>query len=329
MTLESAVPSRRCLVLGVNGQDGSYLAEHLLAAGELVIGVGRQPRSRWVPDQSGFEYVSLDVRDTHALVRLLSERSADVVFHLAAIHGAAGFVYENHWMAVHEVNTLAVHAILEYLRIHRRDGVFIYASSSKVFDVSRPAVFSERTPRRSTCIYSTTKNAATDLIHYYRTRHQIRGGVVWTFNHESVRRAAEYFIPRVVRLLANAILDRKARGNVATLGFWCDWGDASEYMGVVRDLASRAPGDDFVLATGNSIWAADLVEALFARHGLSWREHVIEDVPAVHHRPEPNTVDLSKLRTAIGRVPAKGIMAICDDMLRCNHPEAWRKVRER
>ncbi|MFN3077959.1 MAG: GDP-mannose 4,6-dehydratase, partial [Alphaproteobacteria bacterium] len=89
----------RALVLGVNGQDGSYLAEALLRRGYEVAGCGRQAQSRYLPESTTarFRYHRLDLTDAPALEGLLTALDPDVVFHFAAIHGAAGFAYEPLW----------------------------------------------------------------------------------------------------------------------------------------------------------------------------------------------------------------------------------------
>lgn len=317
----------RALVLGVNGQDGSYLAESLLARGWSVHGAGRQPESRWLGDARDFSYHALDLNDLGALSALLKTLRPGVIFHMAAVHGAAGFSYESHWQEAHSVNTLAAHAALEYLRCDAPDAVMIYASSSKAFGLTLPPMITESTPRSSTCIYSTTKNAATDLIGYYRQRHGIRASVVWTFNHESPRRGAEYFIPKIVTILANSILDPGFVGRIATLQFASDWGDAAEYMDIVADIAEKAPGNDFILASGTTWAARNFVEILFQRYQLRSEEHLIEQqVPPATCIANWHA-DPSALRNALGRTPQRSIFEVCDEILKCNHAEAWRQAR--
>ena len=319
----------RALVLGVNGQDGSYLAESLLARGWLVDGVGRQPMSAWIPESKGFSYHALDLNNLVALTALLHERKPGFIFHLAAVHGAAGFRYEDHWLESHTVNTLATPAVLAHQRRHAPKSVLVYASSSKAFDPTQVSVVSESTPRRSTCIYSTTKNAATDLIAYYRRQHRIMASVVWTFNHESPRRRAEYFIPRVVSILANSILDSGFKGEIGTLRFSADWGDAAEYMNFVGDMAEMAPGKDFVLASGTNLQATQFVSELFGRHQLRWQDHLSERdcVPTADPAPALHA-DLTALRAALGRIPQRSIYDVCDQILNRNHPDAWLKARK-
>ena len=106
----------RSLVLGVNGQDGSYLAEALLARGHEVVGVGREPASVYLAPSSAFRYVSLDVRDADALASLIAEVAPTQAFHFVAIHGASGFAYEALWRDMMAVNVLSLHVLLEYAR---------------------------------------------------------------------------------------------------------------------------------------------------------------------------------------------------------------------
>lgn len=312
------------LVLGVNGQDGSYLAEQLLQNGWRVTGVGRQDASRWVDAATpGYHYQCLDLADDRQLSALLLQARPDAIFHFAAVHGSAGFDYESCWRDVHAVNTLSAHAVLEHMRRHAPAAVFVYASSSKVFRTAAGGVFNEASPRESSCIYSTTKNAATDLVAYYRKQHRLQASVVWTFNHESPRRGSSYFMPRVVSNLANALLDPAHVGSIASLSFWSDWGDARDFMAATVRIAEQAPGQDFVLASGSTVWAQDFVAELYARFGLDWQAHLQVKFPPEGPRPAPYTADIGLLRQCLGAVAMRPSLEIAEDMLRSNHAQAW------
>ena len=324
--METATHPRRALVLGVNGQDGSYLAEHLLDQGWVVCGVGRQTASRWVVPAPTFKYVCLDLSDVPQLAALTQEYRPDAIYHVAAVHGSAGFQYESRWQDVHLVNTVSAHAVLEYLRVTAPHASLVYASSSKVFGDPLPLQISESSPRHSNCIYSTTKNAATDLIRYYRARHQTKASVVWTFNHESPRRGSSYFIPRIVETLASAILDRQHIGKIGALGFWSDWGDASEFMDTVACIANQPAGCDFVLASGKTLWATDFVEILFKKYGLLWTDHLLLATQEPLERPPQWSADISAVQQATGKAIARTVYDVCEDILRQNHPAAWAQV---
>lgn len=315
--------SQRCLVLGVNGQDGSYIANHLLVRKCLVWGVGRQPTSKWVGPNKRFTYNSLDLTNIADLTALMRAIDPHRIFHFAAIHGAAGYEYEEHWYEAHLVNTLATHAILEHIRRSNKEGVLIYASSSKAFGHAPPTHTSELCVRKSQCIYSITKNAATDLIQYYRSRHGVLASVVWLFNHESPRRASSYFIPHIVNILANSILDSNHQGSIDSLSFWGDWGDANEYMRLVVDIAEKAPGNDFILASGATLWARQFVERLFLRYGLDAANHVIPRATSPKTKPKRWRADISRLSQMLGSTPRVRIQDVCDEILRLNHPTSW------
>ena len=315
------------LVLGVNGQDGSYLAEQLLQCGWRVTGVGRQAISRWVDtSRVGFHYRCLDLTDDRALSDLLLEAGPSAIFHFAAVHGSAGFDYESRWRDVHAVNTLSANAVLEHMRRHAPYAVFVYASSSKVFRTAAGGVFNESSPRESTCIYSTTKNATTDLIGYYRKQHRLKASVVWTFNHESPRRGDSYFVPRIVSHLAGALLDPGYVGEIASLSFWSDWSDARDFMAATAAIANQAPGKDFVLASGRTLWAENFVADLFAHYGLSYQQHLTVRFPPEGPRPPVFSVDTGLLRQRVHCPPMRPALAIAEDMLCGNHAQAWAAI---
>jgi GDPmannose 4,6-dehydratase len=317
---------RVALVLGANGQDGSYLVEHLLRRGWLVCGLGRQTAARWVAEGPDYCYQSTDLSDLTRLETILHEVQPDVIFHFAAVHGSSGFCYENRWRDVHAVNTVSAHVILEYLRCVSPQSSLVYASSSKVFGPELPETVDESSKRVSKCIYSTTKNAATDLIDYYRARHGVNASVVWTFNHESPRRGEYYFIPQIVDILAKSIIDQNYVGEIGTLGFWADWGDADEYMDIVSDLGTEAHSKDFVLATGTTLWAHDFAATLFAQYGRSQKHNLKEKFSVTGDRPTQWHANISALQATTKRSPTRTIFDVVATILRQRYPYAWEHV---
>ena len=326
MTLPVASSKKRALVLGVNGQDGSYLAQHLIKTGCEVHGISRQCVSRWLDADSSFVYHCIDLTDVDALWKLLDEIRPDAIFHFAAVHGPAGFSYETHWRDVHAVNVVTVHALLEYQRSLKSEATLIYASSSKVFGEKLPSLITEYSPRYSTCIYTTTKNAATDLILYYRKQHKSKSSVIWTFNHESPRRGSNFFLPKIVDVLAKAIMDRSHTADITSLAFWGDWGDANEFMQLVATMPAGAPDNDVILATGKTIWAEEFVSALFAQFGLDWRVHLREKFTLREEGPERWKVEITKLGRLCGAVPVRTAFDVALDILKQKHPAAWGKA---
>jgi GDPmannose 4,6-dehydratase len=305
---------QKAVVLGVNGQDGSYLAESLLSRGYDVIGIGRQERSRYVKASKHFHYTPLDLEDVGALERLLAEADPDVAFHFAAIHGSSGFVYEPVWRSMMTVNVLTLHALLEHARTRRPDMRVVYASSAKLFPSPWKGIIDEATPRRATCLYGIGKLASLDLIARYRDKHHIAASNLYLFNHESVRRGREFFVPTIARCLAAAIHDRTAAISVESLNFRADWSSAAELMDIAIDIAEKAPNDDFVLASGKTWHAREAVDALFRGHGLNYRDHIRELAPDRELGPEFR-VSLARLQAMIARQPVASLFAIVDEMV--------------
>jgi GDPmannose 4,6-dehydratase len=316
---------KKAIVLGVNGQDGSYIAESLIRRGWEVYGIGRQNNSKWLQTNRYLKYYCLDIADVDSLSEFLEKIKPDAIFHFAALHGPAGFDYESHWREVHKINVISLHAILEYQRKLNPAALLIYASSSKVFGSFYPKLISECSPRISTCIYSTTKNAATDLIQYYRKKYELKSSVVWTFNHESERREKSYFFPKIIDTLAKAIIDKKYKSNIENLSFWCDWGDANEYMHLISTMPESGMGVDVIFATGKTIWAEDFVSELFGNFKLDWRSHIQVNIRLQESSNERWEVDTSKLFEVYGKTPEKTVFDISNRMLEVNYPISWAK----
>ena len=306
-----------CLVIGVNGQDGSYLAERLLIGGYHVVGIGRQKTSEWVSETCNqFTYYQYDLNNAAEFGDVLEKFAPDYIYHAAAVHGSAGFNYEAVWHSAHAVNSLITHAVLEYCRVNVKSR-FVYLSSSKLFKFSDGDVVTEETIRKSDCIYSITKNTSFNLIEYYRKRHLINASVVYTFNHESVRRSRDFFIPKIVNILKKSMSDSNYREGVSSLSFFCDWGCAREYMDLVFDISHKAIGSDFVVASGATLWGNDFVNELFSRYGLSAGNHVYEVAPLNNQEKvrRPWLVNCEKLDKYISRTPSKSVYEVCDEIL--------------
>lgn len=298
------------LVLGANGQDGSYLVERLLARGHRVVGVGRQALPRPdAPDVPEYDYRPLDLNDGDALKALLDEVEPAQIFHFAAVHGASGFRWEDHFPSTLRVNLASVQIILEYLRREPERACLVYASSSRVFGLNLRGEVDESSPRTSReCLYALTKNAAGDMMAFYRDRYRVRAASLYLFNHDSPRRPDEYFLPRVAGAIAEIRRDPNHRVEVGSLDFHCDWGHAEDFAESAIAVAERAPDEDFVLASGRTWYARELVDQLFNHFGLDYREHV-----TVRYEGEPEApyhVKLDKLRRLLGTIPARDGLAV-------------------
>jgi GDPmannose 4,6-dehydratase len=306
--------SPTAVVLGCNGQDGTFLCRRLLRAGKgYVVGVGRQERPRESYDPSRFRYFSINLTgQSNALREVLTVARPQRIFHVAAVHASAGSAaYETVFESMLAVNVRSLHTVLEYLRTSDPAARLVYASSSKVFGVPPPVVVNERSPRVGACLYGITKNVAGDLIQYYRKAHGVLVSQLFLFNHESELRPMGFFIPKLVQCLRAADRRESTRHYFHTLQFYCDWGSADEYMGIMLEVIESAVGQDFVLATGRTVHARALVQGLFAARGLPMAEYVGE---TTNEAGPHYDVDIGKLKS-IALYPKIGIEELVEGLV--------------
>ena len=301
----------KCAVIGANGQDGSYLCDNLVARGDEVWGLAASPVARYPNSASGLHYVTIDARDAQSLSAILHEIQADEVYCFAAIHGSAGFEYEPRWADALTVNVGSVHTVVEYARTADRPVRVLYPSSSKVFIPQKG--ISSSTPKATACLYSNNKISAENLLDYYGQNHGIHTAITYFFNHESPRRGATYFIPQLVQILSSALKAKDYVNKLQSLDFYCDWGDAKEYMDFAIDILRLDAPQKVVIASGRLVYARDLAAQLFRARGLDFNDHISELHPV--QDSQAVTADTSELIALLGRKPERTIEEVCEQIL--------------
>ena len=304
------------LILGVLGQDGSYLADSLLQRGYTVVGVGRSSTAIYDWPADRFHYVPLDLCDAAGLETIVSEVRPDVAFHVAAVHGAiaSGFAYEAVWREVMQVNVLALHVLLEHARTAAPAMRIIYAGSAKVFPAPWQGLVTAQTPMRATCLYGISKLAARDLMRHYRHEHGVRSTNLVLFNHDSPRRPSQFLLPKLGSAVAAALDGRPAVVTIRTLDFLIDWSAADEIMGMVADIAAGPDVDELIVASGRTVKGRDIATALFERHNLRLEDHVLTEQPDSDTGPAFQ-VDIGDFIAAAGRRPRKTALDIGEEIV--------------
>ena len=258
-------------VIGCNGQDGSLIVEKLISQGFEVIGLGRSSSSFSKCESSHFTYISGDANDKNIINMILKKYSPKRIIHAAAIHGSSGFDYESNWKELINLNLGVVSTLMEYAR-DVSDSHVTYLSSSKTLDFNH-GIVNELTARKSNCPYSIVKNASTDIINYYREKWQISGSVLWLFNHESSRRSVNYFLPKLAMTIANSYISKDYRTDFTSFDFFADWSCAEFISKAIVNTANRGLNEDFVFASGQTWYAADLAIKAFQEFGLDVHKH--------------------------------------------------------
>ncbi|TDC73024.1 GDP-mannose 4,6-dehydratase [Streptomyces hainanensis] len=304
--------NRTALITGVTGQDGSYLAELLLAKGYTVHGLVRRSSS-FNTERIDHIYQSpqepsrtlvlhhADLTDGVALVNLLRELRPDEVYNLGAqSHVRVSFDVP---MYTGDVTGLGTLRLLEAIRASGIDTRIYQASSSEMFGATPPPQH-EGTPFHPRSPYGCAKVYGYWSAVNYREAYGLYAANGILFNHESPRRGETFVTRKITRAVARiraGLQDRLYMGNLDAVR---DWGYAPEYVEAMwRMLQQDEPGD-YVVATGVAATVRDFLTAAFAAGGLDWTEHVRFD-PKYERPSEVDALigDASKARDVLGWEP--------------------------
>ena len=300
--------ARRALIIGIAGQDGSYLAELLLAQGYEVGGVVRQPASTPFPNlaavRADVELAQADVLDELSLAEVLTKTRPQEVYNLAS----PSFVPMSWVQPVLTAEFAAVGctALLEAIRRVDDSIRFYQASSSEIFGEPREVPQREDTPLHPVTPYGVAKAYAHFITLSYRRRYGLHASSGILYNHESPRRPPEFVTRKIASAAASISLGLETHVSLGSLDARRDWGFAGDYVRAMWLMLQQDEPGDYVIASGVSHSVGELAEAAFARVGLDWREHVRVDDALVRGKAELHDLvgDGSRAREHLGWTPS-------------------------
>src|ERR1700676_4912526 len=271
--------SKRAIITGITGQDGSYLAELLLSKGYEVVGtVRRSSAPNYWRIQHVIDRVSLrpaDLLDQLSLIRLVDEVRPHQLYNLAAM----SFVPAS-WdqpMLTGEFNAQGVTRVLEAIR-HVDPSIRVYqASSSEMFGKVREVPQTELTPFYPRSPYGVSKVFAHYITVNYRESYDLFAVSGMLFNHESPRRGLEFVTRKVSDGVARIKLGLAETLPIGNLDAHRDWGFAGDYVLAMWMMLQQDRPEDYVIATGISHSVQELIEIAFGRVGLDWHQYVRRD----------------------------------------------------
>ena len=283
---------KKALITGITGQDGSYLADLLLAKGYEVHGIIRRAstfntsRIDHLYQDPHINGVRLflhygDLSDSLNLTRLIDRIGPDEIYHLGAqSHVRVSFdIPEN----TGDVTGLGTIRILEAIREARVPARFYQASSSEMFGKVQAVPQTETTPFWPRSPYGVAKVYAYWATVNYRESYGMHCSNGILFNHESPRRGETFVTRKVTRAVAAIRKGKQKELYMGNLEAKRDWGYAKEYVEGMWQILQQPESDDYVLATNETHTVQELCEVAFGHAGLDWKEHVKYD--ARYERP--------------------------------------------
>jgi len=299
----------RALITGVTGQDGSYLAEFLLAKGYEVAGMVRRTshhsyeRIEHLLDR--IDIVAADLLDQHSLTVVLQETRPDEVYNLAA----QSYVPTSWTQPVltGEFTALGVTRILEAIRLVHPVARFYQASSSEMFGKASETPQREGTPFYPRSPYGVAKVYGHWITVNYRESYDLFAVSGILFNHESPRRGIEFVTRKVTDGVARIKLGLSRELRLGNLDARRDWGFAGDYVEAMWLMLQRDKPQDYVVGTGQTHSVRELVEIAFGHVGLDYRDFVVSD-PKYYRPAEVDLLlaDPSKARRELGWSPKIG-----------------------
>ncbi len=271
--------SKRALITGITGQDGSYLAELLLEKGYDVFGITRRSstnsfdRIEHIIDR--ITLLSGDLLDEHSLVAAVRESQPDEIYNLAA----QSFVPTSWSQAVltAEFTAVGVTRVLEAMRAAKPDARFYQASSSEMFGKVQQTPQNEKTPFYPRSPYGVAKVYGHWITVNYRESYDLFACSGILFNHESARRGLEFVTRKVTDGVARIKLGLAKELRMGNLDAQRDWGYAPDYVRAMWMMLQQPKPEDYVIATGRTHSVQQLVQTAFEHVGLDWRKHVVID----------------------------------------------------
>jgi len=298
--------TKRALITGITGQDGSYLAELLLEKGYDVIGMVRRSSTvnfeRIAHIQDQVRCVPGDLLDEVSMIDLLRTYRPEEVYNLAA----QSFVQTSFGQPVltGETTALGVTRLLDAIRLVDPEIRVYQASSSEMFGKVREVPQSETTPFHPRSPYGVAKVYGHWILVNYRESYGLHGTSGILFNHESPRRGLEFVTRKITHTVAKIKLGRVNELRLGNLDAKRDWGFAGDYVDAMWRMLQQDSPDDFVVCTGETHSVREFCEVAFGHLGLNWEDHVVIDEAFMR----PAEVDLlvgdgAKARDKLGWEP--------------------------
>jgi len=320
---------KKAFITGINGQDGSYLAELLIEKDYEVYGIVR--RNSIAEHQEsridhlvgkGVETEYGDLLDVSSLERMLGSIKPDEIYNIGAqSHVRISFDVPQFTV---QTNALGVLNMLEAFKYHCPNSRFYQASSSEMFgrSVDDDGYQRESTTMEPTSPYGCAKVFGYNIVRHYRFAHKLFAVNGILFNHESPRRGSNFVTNKVVKSAVKIKQKLQDKLPLGSLDSYRDWGHSKDYVRAMHLIINHTEPDDFVCATGVTNSVGDMCDYVFSKLDMDYKDYVTQDER--YMRPEDLKYlkgDSTKLRETLGWEPEYTFETLMDEMI-----EHWLKI---
>jgi GDPmannose 4,6-dehydratase len=314
--------TKRALITGITGQDGSYLSEYLLELGYEVHGIVRRhstaenqsSRLHHINDQITRHYG--DLTDEYSLMSVVRQVKPDEIYNLAAMsHVRISFDMPSFTI---KTNSLGVLGMLECFKQECPEGKFYQASSSEMFGNSIDSDLHQRLTTAMTPVspYGVSKVMGFNLTRHYRDAYKLYAVNGILFNHESPRRGINFVTNKVVKSAVDIKKGRLAKLELGNLDSYRDWGHSKDYVRAMHMMVNHTEARDWIVATGQTHSVRDLCKYVFSSLGMNYEDYVVQNEKFM--RPEELKYlcgDSSDIKTVLGWKPVYTFETMLDEMI--------------
>jgi GDPmannose 4,6-dehydratase len=320
---------KTAFITGINGQDGSYLAELLLEKDYKVYGIVRRNSIAEHQESridhlvgNGVETSYGDLLDVSSLERMISTIKPDEIYNIAAQSHVR--ISSDVPQFTVQTNALGVLNMLEAFKYHCPNSRFYQASSSEMFgrSVEKDGYQRETTRMEPTSPYGCAKVFGYNIVRHYRFAHKLFAVNGILFNHESPRRGSNFVTNKVVKSAVRIKQKLQDKLPLGSLDSYRDWGHSKDYVKAMHMMLNHTEPDDFVCATGVTNSVGDMCDYVFSQLDLDYKDYVTQDER--YMRPEDLKYlkgDSTKLRETLGWEPEYTFETLMDEMI-----EHWLKI---
>jgi len=314
--------TKKALITGIGGQDGSYLSEHLIEEGYEVYGIVRRhsvaenQNSRIVHLNKKIKTFYGDLLDYPSLYRIISEVKPDEIYNLGAMsHVRISFDVPSFTI---QTNALGVLNMLEAYKTVVPEAKFYQASSSEMFGNSVDEDGFQRltTPMNPVSPYGCSKVLGYNLVRHYRHAYKLHACNGILFNHESPRRGTNFVTNKVVKTAVEIKKGIKDKLELGNLDSYRDWGHSKDYTKAMMKIINHNTPEDFIVATGKTNSVRDLCEIVFSKLDMDYRNYVVQNPK--YMRPEELKYlkgDSRKTREILGWSPEYTFESMLEEMI--------------